>query len=63
MRVNEGARCLAPFWFQQDDYFHAHFRRENPTEMQKDFEILPRTMGKGRFLGANLGMQGNRKLY
>ena len=34
-----------------------------PTEMQKDFEILPRTLGKGRFLGANLGMQGNRKLY
>jgi hypothetical protein len=24
-----------------DLYFHAHFRRENPTALQRDFEILP----------------------
>src|SRR5215469_8326893 len=24
-----------------DLYFHAHFRRENPTKLQRDFEILP----------------------
>jgi Protein of unknown function (DUF2961) len=72
--TNESGKDLALFFYDVDYtlgdkhdasvlYFHAHFRRENPTEMQKDFEILPRTLGKGRFLGANLGMQGSRKLY
>jgi hypothetical protein len=37
-------------------YFHAAFRRENPTKMQKDYEILPRLSGKGRYLGANVGV-------
>lgn len=46
-----------------DLYFHAHYRRENPTKMQKDFEILPKILGKGRFLGASFGVQANRQLY
>jgi len=33
-------------------YFHAHWRRENPTTLGQDFEILPRVDGNGRFLGA-----------
>ena len=38
-------------------YFHARYRRENPTTPKKDFEILPRVQGKGRYLGANIGMR------
>jgi hypothetical protein len=37
-------------------YFHAHFRRENPTRMQRDYEILPLLKGKGRYLGTNIGV-------
>ena len=37
-------------------YFHAAFRRENPTTLQKDYEILPRVAGKGRYLGTNIGV-------
>lgn len=37
-------------------YFHATFRRENPTKMQRDYEILPKIVGKGRYLGANIGV-------
>jgi hypothetical protein len=36
---------------------HTLFRRENPTEMKKDFEILPQRTGKGRYLGAVLGIR------
>ena len=36
-------------------YFHACFRRENPTTLKKDFEILPLLKGKGCYLGANIG--------
>lgn len=46
-----------------DLYFHAHYRRENPTKLQHDFEILPEISGKGRFLGANLCVQANQKSY
>lgn len=37
-------------------YFHAYWRRENPTTLGKDFEILPSVHGKGRFLGTNIGV-------
>ncbi|MCC7374700.1 MAG: DUF2961 domain-containing protein [Verrucomicrobiales bacterium] len=40
-------------------YFHAAWRREIPTEAGRDFEILPRVVGKGRYLGANIGVIGN----
>ncbi len=46
-----------------DLYFHAHYRRENPTKLQQDFEILPRVSGKGRYLGATFGVQANKKTY
>ncbi len=37
-------------------YFHASFRRESPNSLGKEFEILPRTLGNGRFLGCNVGV-------
>jgi hypothetical protein len=44
-------------------YFHAHYRRENPTLMQRDYEILPRIEGRGRYLGTNIGVIVNTKEY
>jgi len=37
-------------------YFHALWRRESPNALGKDFTILPRVSGAGRFLGCNLGV-------
>jgi peptidoglycan/xylan/chitin deacetylase (PgdA/CDA1 family) len=37
-------------------YFHALYRRERPTELGRDFEVLPRIVGRGRFLGAHIGV-------
>lgn len=44
-------------------YFHAYYRRENPTTIQKDYEILPKITGKGRYLGANIGVIVNTNEY
>jgi hypothetical protein len=38
-------------------YFHARYRRENPTVPKRDFEVLPRVEGRGRYLGANIGVR------
>lgn len=38
-------------------YFHARYRRENPTTPTRDFEILPKVIGMGRYLGANIGIR------
>lgn len=38
-------------------YLHAIYRRENPTTLGEDFEILPRRTGQGRFLGCMLGIR------
>ncbi|MBN2288180.1 MAG: DUF2961 domain-containing protein [Candidatus Glassbacteria bacterium] len=38
-------------------YFHARYRRENPTTPKKDFQVLPRVTGKGRYLGCNVGVR------
>ncbi|HPX85610.1 MAG TPA: DUF2961 domain-containing protein [Candidatus Hydrogenedentes bacterium] len=40
-------------------YFHAVWHRERYTELRRDFEILPRTTGKGRYLGTHLGIIGH----
>ena len=37
-------------------YFHALWRRERPTTLARDFEILPRVEGRGRYLGASVGV-------
>lgn len=39
---------------------HTYFKRENPTTMKKDFELLPKRTGEGRFLGTVIGV---RTLY
>jgi hypothetical protein len=44
-------------------YLHAHYRRENPTVIQKDYEILPKVEGRGRYLGANIGVIVNSTEY
>lgn len=44
-------------------YFHAHFRRENPTTLQKDYEFLPLVRGRGRFLGVFFGVIVDQKKY
>lgn len=37
-------------------YFHTFWNRNAKTEPGADFEILPKIDGKGRYLGANLGL-------
>jgi hypothetical protein len=37
-------------------YFHAAWRREAPNALGKDFLILPKVNGSGRFLGCNVGV-------
>ena len=41
-------------------YFHAHWRRENPTVLRQDLTILPQVRGRGRYLGCNLGVRLNQ---
>ncbi|WCJ59790.1 DUF2961 domain-containing protein [Fontisphaera persica] len=36
---------------------HVLFRRENPTTLKQDFELLPRRAGKGRFIGSVIGIR------
>ncbi|MEI6914151.1 MAG: glycoside hydrolase family 172 protein [Armatimonadota bacterium] len=40
-------------------YFHAQFRRENPTEYKRDFTILDGVKGKGHFVGTYMAWQVN----
>lgn len=72
--TNEGDKPLAMLFYDVDYtlgdrhdggalYFHAHWRRENPTTLQRDYEILPHVAGRGRYLGSNLGVIANRGLY
>ena len=37
-------------------YFHCYWNREKKTELGRDFMILPKVMGKGRFIGTNIGV-------
>lgn len=38
-------------------YFHAQFRRQNPTQLKKDYVILDGVRGRGRFLGCVIGLR------
>jgi hypothetical protein len=40
-------------------YFHTHWRRESPNALGKDFAILPKISGNGRFLGCNIGVKAD----
>jgi hypothetical protein len=44
-------------------YFHSHWQRENPTTLRRDYEILPRVAGRGRYLGATLGVAADSATY
>jgi hypothetical protein len=41
-------------------YFHAWWSRERATKLGRDFRILPRIQGRGRFLGASVTVLTNR---
>ena len=43
-------------------YFHAYWSNNKGVELGQDFEILPRVNGKGRYLGANIGVIAD-KIY
>lgn len=36
---------------------HALFRRENPTTEKRDFELLPKRSGQGRYIGSIIGVR------
>ncbi len=48
---------------EHSSYFHAHWRREAPTTLMRDFEVLPKVSGRGRYLGANFGLIADTKKY
>lgn len=41
-------------------YFHAYWSRDLKTELGKDFQLLPKLEGSGRYLGANIGVIGDK---
>jgi hypothetical protein len=64
---NENEEPVGVFFYQVDytigdavtsdtPYFHAQFRRDLNTTLMEDFVILDGVKGKGRFLGANVGL-------
>jgi len=65
--TNEGQQAVPLFY--QVDYtiadehpedvgrLHVLFRRENPTTQKQDFELLPKRIGKGRYIGALIGIR------
>ena len=64
---NETGEDAGMFFYQVDytvgdaideecPYFHAQFRRDLNTKMKKDYVILDGVKGKGRYLGANIGL-------
>ena len=40
-------------------YFHTYWSRALQTDLGKDFEILPKVVGTGRYLGTNVGVIGH----
>jgi Protein of unknown function (DUF2961) len=46
-------------WDEGNLYFHAYWSRDRATTLARDFELLPRVEGKGRFLGVNVGVNAN----
>ncbi len=72
--TNESTIDLANFFYDvdytigdehSDDmlYFHTHWRRENPTTIQRDYNVLPLLRGRGRFLGMSVGVNADLKRY
>lgn len=44
-------------------YFHAWYNQELPTTLRKDYTILDKVHGRGRFLGASFGVWMDREKY
>lgn len=74
MVTNESGSDLEMFFYQVDWtlgdnhgpdtlWFHAHWRRENPTTLCKDFVFLPYIKGRGRYLGVNFGVITDQTSY
>jgi hypothetical protein len=72
--TNESGRDLPELFYDVDYtlgdrhpastlYFHAHWRRESPTTIRRDYEILPKVRGRGRYLGTNIGVIVNQSEY
>jgi Protein of unknown function (DUF2961) len=68
--VNESRKKLMHIFFDVDFqtvsswqkdwlYFHAYWSRDTATTVGKDFELLPGLLGKGRFMGVNVGINSN----
>jgi hypothetical protein len=65
--TNESSKAV-PFFYQIDytigdkhpedvGRLHVLFRRENPTTLKEDFELLPQRKQKGRLMGAVIGVR------
>jgi len=72
--LNEGAVDIEMLFYDVDYtigdrygddvlYFHAWFNRMNPTQLRRDYVILPRVSGRGRFLGVNIGVIADQKQF
>jgi len=48
-------------WNSDSLYFHATWRREARTTLGRDFEILPKVEGEGRYIGAHVGVIVNQE--
>ena len=46
-------------WNEDYLYFHSWWSRDTATTLGKDFELLPKVNGRGRFLGVNVGVKAN----
>ncbi|MEJ0080291.1 MAG: DUF2961 domain-containing protein [Puia sp.] len=46
-------------WDKDFLYFHAYWSRDTATIPGKDFDLLPKISGRGRFLGVNVGVNAN----
>ncbi len=47
----------------EDMYFHASFNETAHNEFEKDVSILPKTVGEGRYLGANITVIPDSEQY
>lgn len=48
---------------ESPSYLHAYWNRENPTSLMRDFVILPKTIGRCCYLGANFSVIVDNKTY
>jgi hypothetical protein len=72
--ITSEAKKAIPFFYQIDytqgdahppdvGRLHVLFRRENPTTLKRDFVLLPERKGKGRFIGAVIGVRVEDKKW